>query len=145
MSEEPKTYDLDQVAFSFCGLPINGGYGDGQAIMIEKVDPSVTTKQGADGSLSWSKTGKKLYKVKITLMSTSSGNAKLSAIHKLDEEKPNGAGIGPLLIADLGGTTVFSSPKARIETMPPLDLGAEASNIEWTIFAADGFAFWGGN
>jgi hypothetical protein len=145
MSEGAKIYDLDQVAVSFAAQDVSSGYGDGAAISLEKMKPTFTEKEGADGSVARSKTGSKLWKVTITLLSTSSANAILSAIHELDQDNPNGAGVGPLFITDLQGTTLFTSDKAWIVTMPKLDLNAEASNVEWELRAANATAFWGGN
>jgi len=145
MAEDPKIFDLDQVAVSFLGTDISQGYGEGAAIKIEKVTPTTKWKEGADGSAARSKTGSKLYKVTLTYLSTSGANAVLSAIAQLDEDNPNGAGVGPLLVADLQGATLFASPQSGIETIPPLDLNQEASNVEWVIYAANGSAFWGGN
>lgn len=145
MAETTKIFDLDQVAFSFVGVDLSTGYGEGAAIKIEKVTPTTKWKEGADGSASRSKTGSRLYKVTVTYLSTSGANAILSAIHALDENNPNGAGMGPLLVQDLQGTTQFDSPTAGIESIPPLDLNQEATNVEWVFFAAEGTAYWGGN
>lgn len=145
MAEDPKIRDLDQFAFSFMGQDFSQGYGEGAAIKIEKVTPTTKWKEGADGSASRSKTGSRLYKITLTLLSTSVGNGILSAIAKLDESLPNGAGVGPLAVADLQGATEFDSPSAGIESMPALDINQEATNVEWVFYAANGTAYWAGN
>lgn len=146
MSDPLKIRDLDQFALSFCGAEISSGYGEGAAIKIEKVTPSTKVKEGADGSASRSKTGSKLYKVTITYLSTSSANAVLSAIAQLDDLAPNGAGVGPLLVQDLQGATQLASPSSWIESMPPLDINQEATNVEWVLYAADcPPPYWAGN
>lgn len=146
MGEALKIRDLDQFAFSFAGAEISTGYGEGAAIKIEKVTPTTKVKEGADGSASRSKTGSRLYKVTATYLSTSDANALLSAIALLDDISPNGAGVAPMLIQDLQGTTQLVSPSAWIETMPPLDINQEATNVEWVFYAADcPPPNWGGN
>lgn len=145
MPDQAKVRDLDQFALSFAGQEISSGYGEGAAIKFEKVTPTTKTKEGADGSASRSKTGSRLWKVTITYLSTSDANAVLSAIAGLDENNPNGAGIAPLFVQDLQGTTEFDSPRAWIESMPSLDINQEATNVEWVLFAADATAYWGGN
>ncbi len=141
MSDTTKTYDLSQVAISFLAVPLDGGYGDGGAIKFEKVKPDVTAKEGADGSVAFSATNSKLWKVTLTLLSTSTGSAKLSAIKQL----PLSAAVGPFLVEDLSGATTFLSPKTVIETWPNLELNAEPTNVEWVFLAAEGIPFWGGN
>lgn len=145
MAEDAKTYDLDQVAINFALQDLGQGFGEGAAIKFEKTKETFTEKEGADGSVARSKTGSKLWKVTVTLLNTSGGNAILSGIHTLDENAPNGAGMGPLLVKDLGGKSLFISSKAWIRTWPNLELNAEASNVEWVIMAAGAVPFWGGN
>lgn len=143
--EDPKVYDLNQVTCNFLGRPIEQGYGDGAAIKIEKADPDFTTKVGADGSVVRSKTGKQLYKVTITLLQTADGNEVLSAIRELDVSTPNGAGIGPLLIKDRQGSSIFLAPRAWIVGPPPVEYNAEASNREWEFAAVASKNFIGKN
>lgn len=141
MSEETKSFDLSQVAVSYLAVPLDGGYGDGAAIKFEKVKPDVVTKEGADGSVAFSETNSRQWKVTLTFLSTSTANAKLSAIKQL----PAAAAIGPFAVADLSGASTFLSPKARIETWPNFELGAEPTNVEWSFICAECVVFWGGN
>lgn len=145
MSESVKIYDLDQVSCNFMGAPIESGFGEGAAIKIEKADPSFTTKQGADGSIVRSKTGKKLYKITITLLQTAAGNQVLSAINQADEAASNGAGVGPLLIRDRQGTSLHHFSKAWIEQPPAVEYNAEATNREWVLAGEASIANVGSN
>ena len=143
--EDPKVFDLDQVSCNFLGTDIESGFGDGAAIMIKKATPDFTTKVGADGSVTRSKNGSQLYEVTITLLQTASGNAKLSAINLLDTSKPNGAGIGPLMIADRQGTSLFFAKKAWIVQPPDVEYNQEVTNRAWTLAAVANKNFIGGN
>lgn len=145
MSEATKIYDLDQVTLVFLGIPIEGGFGEGQAIKIEQLDPDFTTKVGADGSVARSKTNKRLTKVTVTLLQTSSGNAALSTLLNIDRKASNGAGVGPILIRDRQGTSLFAGGDAWIEGPPVAEYNAEATNREWTIMVGQPERFDGGN
>lgn len=133
--EDPKTYNLEDVSFNFLGVPILGGYGDGSAIKIEKADPSFTSKVGADGTVVWVATNRRLYKVTLTLMQTAAGNQVLSAIHQADKIKKGGVGVGALSIIDGNGTSLHHFSKARIMTDPSVEYNADATNRDWE-FAA---------
>jgi len=145
MPEPTKAFDLNKVSVSFLGVDLGSGYGDGAAIKFEATKPMNTWKEGADGSAATSATNSALFKVTLTFLSTSSANAKLSAILTTMRLQGNSAGIGPFFVKDLGGLTQFSSPSTQIEGWPPLELGAEPTNVEWILMAAEGVPFWGGN
>lgn len=135
MSEDVKNYALSEVTCNFMGVPIESGFGDGDAIRIEPASPSFTSKVGADGSIVRCATGNKLYRVLINLLKTSDGNQVLSAIHNFDIRTSNGSGIGPLLVRDRLGTSIFQAGKAWIVTSPAQAYGAEVGNNEWELAA----------
>ncbi len=145
MAEDTKSWDLNQVAVNFLAVDLGSGYGDGAAIKIEPSKPQNTWKEGADGSAATAATNSALFKVTLTFLSTSSANAKLSAILTTMKALGNSAGIGPFFLKDLRGLTQFASPKAQIEGWPPLEMSAEPTNVEWVIMCAEGVPFWGGN
>lgn len=138
-------YDLQAVTCNFAALPIESGYGEGEVIKIEQQTPDFVNKEGADGSVTRSKTGSRLTKVTITLMQTAKGNATLSAINNTDRLAGNGAGVAPILIRDQQGLSVFAAQHAWIEGPPVATYGREATHRDWVLWAADPERFDGGN
>lgn len=144
MSDTTKNFNLNNVAVNFLAIPLGSGFGDGAAIKFEKTKPDTDAKEGADGSVAFFATNSNLWTCTITLLSTSSGNAKLSAI--MTAAKLSGIpAVGPFFLADTGGKTLFTSPNATIKAWPNLDINAEPTNVEWVLWCADGVPFWGGN
>ncbi|MGH7249648.1 MAG: phage protein, partial [Minisyncoccia bacterium] len=74
--------------------------------------------------------------ITFTLMASSPSNALLSAMYNADIKSPNGIGVGPLLIRDTRGVTVFAGTQAWIQRMPKTTLGSKIANREWVIRVA---------
>ena len=72
----------------------------------------------------------------FTLMANSPSNILLSAIYNADIKTANGLGVGPLLIRDTRGVSVFAGAQAWIQKLPKITLGAKISNKEWKIRVA---------
>lgn len=148
-SEATKFYDLDKVLINFLGVPLDsmGGYAEGDSVLkIEKMDPNFTFKRGADGSVARSKTYSRIYTLTLSLLATAAANAVLSALVLVDEKASNGAGVGPVLVADSGGQSIFAGSESWLEGPPKtVEYGPQAGNREWTIIVADGTMFQGGN
>src|SRR6185436_7376698 len=131
-----KIYDLDNCTFAFLGVPLSG-YGEGGAVKVEKADPNFVTKVGMDGNVVRTKKGSKLYKITLTLMQGATANAILAAIMTTDANAQNGAGVGPLVFSDNGGTSKGVWGQAWIEGPPSSEFANEAKDREW-IFAGVG-------
>lgn len=145
MSEPLKVWDLGELTCNFLGIPIESGFGEGNAVTIEKQKDDFVIKEGADGSIVRSKTYSKLYMVKIVVLQTAAANALLSAIRQLDIIASNGAGIGPILIRDRQGLDVFTGTEAFIMGPPKTVTYAQlAGDREWVIAVGDGEQFVGG-
>lgn len=140
-----KVYDLENVISIICGLPIEGGYGEGDVIKIDPSEATFTVKKGADGSITRSKTYNGHVKITLTLMQSSEANALLSALHETDRLGKNGAGVGPTLIKDLGGASLHSATKSWIAGPPTATYGREATHRDWPIETANMVSFIGGN
>jgi hypothetical protein len=69
-------------------------------------------------------------------MSTSPSNKLLSAMYNADIKSPNGIGVGPLLIRNTQGATVFMGTQAWIQKMPKTTLGKNMGDKEWIIRVA---------
>lgn len=145
MAYDLKIFDADQVTVVAVGLPITGGYADGEFVAIEQDSDDFTQVVGTDGQVTRSKTNNRVAKVTISLMQSSDCNASLSAINNLDRNNPNGAGVGPLLIRDRQGTSLYTASKSWVSKPPDVTYDREAGPRKWEITCADLVRFDGGN
>lgn len=145
MAFSTKVYDADQVSIVLMGIPISSGYADGAFLKIEQESADFTVKKGTDGSTTRSKTLDFNAKITLMLMQSSDGNAQLSAIRAADLAAPNGAGIGPMLVRDRAGTSLYTAAHCWIEKPPDVEFAREASPREWTLHCSDLVRLDGGN
>lgn len=139
-----KTYDPDQVALVFAAIPL-GGYADGEFIRVTQTTEAFTTAAGTDGEIIRIKSGDRRMRITVPLMQSSDSNALLSAIHLLDLNTPNGAGIGVFSMTDLSGTTALLAPEAWIVGWPEQAYDKAASTREWVFECGEPKVFVGGN
>lgn len=141
-----KIYDLGSISCSFLGIPIEDGFGENSAIKIERLRPDYESKEGADGEITRFSTGSKKCKITITLMQTSSGNAALATINQLDVHSDNGAGVGPFMLKDKQGLSLFLAEKAWIVGPPAeAEYTNEVKEREWVLECQESQRFDGGN
>ena len=138
------TYDPAQVAVVFAGIPISG-YADGTFLSVEQNEDSFALQVGTDGEACRSKSNNRSGRVTFTLGQWSEANDLLSALHNLDINTPNGDGIGPLLVKDNSGRSIFSAEKAWIVKPPAAGYGREAESREWVVETDNLVQFHGGN
>ena len=132
-----KVYDADQIAMVFMGLPISSGYADGEFLTIEQEAQDFETKVGTDGEVTRSKTNNRHAVIKVKLMQSSDGNTLLTALNNLDIATSGGAGVGPMLIKDLQGTSLYSASKCWIAKPPDVSFDRTATSREWTLECAN--------
>ena len=137
-------YSADQVVVNFCGKTLRG-MGDGTFVRIRYLSPAFTSKAGSDGLVSDSRTADRRADVEVILETTSSSNLVLSALHNLDLRTRNGSGIGPLMIKDLSGNSIYTSEKARIMKAPDREFARETGQASWVIQAKKLLSVDGGN
>lgn len=145
MSGKFHVYDPNEVSAMVCGLPIEGGYADGTFIEIEQDSDDFVDVVGIDGDVTRSKTNDRRATITLTLMQTSESNGLLSALNNIDRKASNGAGVGPLLIKDNQGTTLFAAEKSWIAKPPTAGFDKTAGPRAWKIRVADLERFDGGN
>lgn len=145
MAANLKIYDSDQVSVSFSGIPINSGRPDGEFVRIEQASEDFKSKRGVDGQTTRSKTKDRSAKITLILMQSSDSNIILSAISNLDREANNGAGVGALLIRDIGGTSLYAAAECWIAKPPDVAFAGEAGPREWTLECAKLIRVDGGN
>lgn len=132
-----KVYDADQVRISIAGIPITGGFADGEFVRIERETEAFTDVVGTDGEVTRSKTKDNRATVTILLMQTASANGLLSALHNIDKLVAGGAGVGPLLIEDGNGLTLHESLKCWVQNSPDVSYDREPTAREWPIRCAN--------
>jgi|SRR5690606_17415475 len=137
-------YDPDQITMTFAGIRITG-WADGEFVRIARNNDSFTLQKGTDGTGTRSKSKDKSGRVSFILMQTSPVNARLAALHRLDETAPNGAGVGELRIKDLNGETLHTAKEAWIVKPPDANYDRTATSREWIIEADELEMFDGGN
>ena len=140
-----KVYDADQVSLIFMGALIQSGFDDGVFLEIDQEADDFTHKVGTDGETARSKTNNHNADVKVHLMQTSDGNAALSALNNLDKLAPNGAGVGPMLIRDRQGTSLYTAAHCWVRKPPDVQFAREASDRVWTLHCSDLVRLDGGN
>lgn len=145
MGQGLKIYDANEVTVIVAGIPIDSGFGDGEFLRIEQDSDDFTDVVGTDGEVTRSKTNDRRATVTLILMQSSSGNAVLSALNLLDKKAGGGAGVGPFLVRDKQGTSLYSASKSWIAKPPDVSFGREAGPREWKIRLADLERLDGGN
>ena len=140
-----KVYDADQVSIVMMGVPLSSGYADGVFLEIEQEEDDFSHKVGTDGETTRSKTNNHNADIKIHLMQTSDGNALLSAVNNVDKAAPNGAGVGPMLIRDRQGTSLYTAAHSYVRKAPDAAFAREASDRVWLCHCTDLVRLDGGN
>lgn len=140
-----KVYSANEVSVSFAAIPIDSGRGDDEFVRIEQQEDTYTYKAGVDGEGTRSESRNFYTVVTLTVMQSSSANERLSAIHNLDIKVPGGSGVGPMLVRDCQGLTVFASSQAWIIKPPDQSFAREAGTREWKIGCHAPANFVGGN
>jgi hypothetical protein len=127
--------DPDDYSVIFNGIPIEG-FAEDDCIDIEYDSEGFQDQIGADGRVVRYRSHDSRATVTFSLVATSPSNKVLSAMYNADRNTPNGMGVGPLLIRDKEGVTVFAGTEAWIQKMPKSTIGQKFSNREWKIRVA---------
>ncbi len=127
------------------GIPLASGFDDGLFLEIEQDADDFTVKVGTDGETTRSKTNNHNASIKLHLMQSSDGNAALSVINNLDKLTPNGGGVGPMLVRDRQGTSLYTASKCWVSKPPKVEFAREATPRVWELHCADLVRLDGGN
>jgi Protein of unknown function (DUF3277) len=138
-------YDSNSVAISFSGIPIISGFAEGELVRIVMKEDAFKEYQGADGGTSRAATHDRRADIEIRLAQTSPTNDALSALHNLDINSKNGAGVGVFEVADLQGTSLHFASKCWIVKSPDAPFDREVKERVWKLVAADMKNFVGGS
>jgi hypothetical protein len=140
-----KIYDSKEVSVIFAGILIDSGFAEDTFVAIEQASDDFETVVGCDGEVTRSKTNDHRATVTVTLMQSSTLNTALSVLNNIDRKAKNGAGVGPLLIKDRNGTSLYAASKAWVKRPPNAEFGKTAKERAWMIECADLERLDGGN
>ncbi len=139
------TYDADQISIVFFGILIESGLADGEFCRIENQEDSFTTYVGTDGAVTRSKTKNNTATITLITSNSAGANNALSALWNVDIEGKNGSGVGPILIKDRSGTSLYTAEKCWITKPPSASFDRGATTREWVLMAANLKRLDGGN
>jgi hypothetical protein len=128
-------YDFDRVTIAVGPILVDG-FQDGEGFVLEPATETFTYVVGTDGKVARSKTLNRTAKLTINLLQTSATNDQFSALHILDRDAPNGAGIVPLWIRDQNGRALYSATQCWISKAPTATFDREATVRVWEISIA---------
>lgn len=137
-----RTFDFKKTVTSF-GVAGITGFHEGTVISIDRSGDGFEKSRGADGTVDRINKNAYDFEVKITLKQTAQSNETLSALFAADQL--SNAGVLPLTIRDLNGTTLFVAPQAWIAKDPTAELGDSLNAREWTFHTGAGVFFQGSN
>ena len=126
-----KTYNPAQVTVIMNGFPMTG-YADGTFVNITQMNDGITTQVGADGEIARAINTDRRCTVTISLQQTSPANAYLSSLFSLDLLTCGGT-IGPILVQDLCGETMFMASQAWVVKPADVEFAKEISTRAWQI------------
>ena len=137
-----KTFDPKMVVMTWGVIPISG-YAEGTFVRVKRSGDAFGKKKGAGGDIERINRNQGDFEVAITLQQTSGTNKELSAA--LAADIATNAGVFPLTVKDLLGTTLFYAPQAWIRVDPEWEDGDELNAREWTFDTGIGANLVGGN
>lgn len=129
-----RTYNASKVLVIFNGFSMSG-FADGTFVGIVQQNDGITTQVGADGELARAINTDRRCTVTITLQQTSPANDFLSTMYSIDILTCGGR-VGPLLVQDLCGTTLFAASEAWISKPADAEFGKEIASRAWAIHTA---------
>ena len=125
-----KTYNPKEVIVAV-GSHIVTGFADDSFISIEANGDGITKKVGCDGEVARAISPDDTYKVKLSLLQTSSSNSYFQ--NKFQQDRVTGDGLFPILIKDLKGGMVFSADAAWVTKPATRGYGKDTNNREWDL------------
>ncbi len=136
------TFDPKSVIVTIGGVAMSG-YADGTFLEITADQQQFTKVTGADGYTTRVKSNDYGALMTLTLSQSSPSNDALSGFLALD--RATNAGVVPILIKDLSGTTIMFAGTGWIRQFPDVTFANEISNRAWQIDLAEADIFIGGN
>ena len=127
-------WDPGKCTVSFAGINLNG-FASGTFIKIAYNSDAFTVQAGAQGDTVRVRSRDATGTMEVTLQSSSPCNDLLLLKSKVD--RATGLGYGPILAADLNGTTVARASRAWVKKVPDVEWATDPSDRVWIIEIAD--------
>jgi len=144
MSKKLANYSPESVIILVAGLHTVTGYAEGSFISIEKVTPTSSARESADGVVSRVIRNSSLYNVRLTLAQSSDSNGVLSIFHNVDR-LTNGRAKFPFIMKDKRGSSVMFAAEAWISSVPESTFSSGVEGRTWEIVCAGATNNVGGN
>lgn len=142
MPNSTKTYDPGLVVVQFGPFLITG-YADGTFVKASRNEDSFKVYVGADGTPARARSRNKSGTVEVTLAQTSPSNDAFATALAADELL--GAGVYPLMVKDLNGTTLVAAAEAWVTKAADVEEGKEVGNRAWKLETGSLITWPGGN
>jgi hypothetical protein len=140
-----KVYNISRLSLILGGIPLDSGFAEDDVFTFTPEGPAYGDKKGADGEVTRYATNEKRFTLKIKLMQSSDGNAKLSALLTLGLLAANGSDVVALYFKDNQGTTLVAAGKCWLTGFPEMVFGGEVKEREWEGRGVSDVMFCGGN
>lgn len=127
---EVKTYNPKKNIVIFGGRQLTG-FSDKDIISIKPNGDGIKRYVGADGEVGRALDPDDTYEIELSLAGTSSSNDYLSNCYNND--KKTGNGMKPLIIKDLGGSTMFFAKQAWVKKIADGKRGKEIDTNKWIL------------
>ena len=137
-----RSFDPKLVKISF-GATLLTGFAEGTFVKVSRNGAAFEKSRGSDGSVDRINKNALDFTVTVTLKQTSPINAILSGLMLADQLKNKG--VLPLVIKDLGGSTLFTAAQAYIAKDPDQEFGDSLTTREWTFETGIAANLVGGN
>ena len=131
MAEALRQYDPKKVIITWNAIPLHIGIIAGTFLTLERDVATWSSKVGIDGELGRVRTNNFRGFARFTLRNGSPTNTALSGLLQADEF--TGVVVGPMLIVDFSGFTLYASPIAYLEGWPIDKFGIAEGTREWTL------------
>lgn len=129
-----KLYDPKLHTIIIAGIPIPPvGYADGVFLKIERNSAKFVKVVGTDGSVTRAKMGDDSAQATFSTMQKADINSVLSTLYNLDANSDNGEGIGPFLVKDRGGVTLYEAAQCWISQPPNPTFDKTPTSRDWII------------
>ena len=132
MSNRFAVYDSNSVDVIVAAIPVLDGRAD-DFFAFAPDEEAFLFEKGADGHVVRFATHNRIFKVELKLKRSSEEHQKLAALHALDTNVANGAGVGPFLCKDNQGATVLVGGQCWITKLPDWQFGKAVGDVTWPI------------
>ena len=129
-----RTYDISKVSL-IVGSHIVVGFAEGTFVSLTRNTDTYGRKVGAAGEVTRVKSADRTARLTVTLDQTSPSNDYFSGLFLADEQ--SNAGKVPVLLTEIGGTSIAKSSEGWIVKPANLEYGNSSLNRVWIFELAD--------